>query len=149
LAKFGWQDITIDMYRVLVEASVLSRYIRMSEEHRSIIDASVLDINDEINEDKERYFVEIREVTNYARLHHEHLLDATTIIELALWKAINLHSRDGNQGLTRVEYRTDAGRCAFREHNAFVCKKGQLNLLMLSLKTSHYCQLLGKGHDIQ
>jgi hypothetical protein len=107
-----WEDITIDMYRVLVEASVSLRYICMSEEHRSIIDARVLDIKHG-NVDEERYFVEIRDlVRNYARLHHEHLLDATTILELALWKAIYLHSRDCNQGLTRAECRTDAGRCA-------------------------------------
>ena len=31
--SLDWQDITIDMYRVLVEASILSHYIRMSEEH--------------------------------------------------------------------------------------------------------------------
>jgi len=112
------------MYRVLVEASVSSRYICMSEEHKSIIDARVRDIQNEIDEDEDQNdetsrirllhcCEEIRNlVTNYAILHHEHLLKATTILELALWKAVFLRSRNVNQELTRVECRADAGRCA-------------------------------------
>jgi hypothetical protein len=119
-----WQDIDIGKYRVLVEASVSSRYICMSEDHRSIIDARVCEIRKEMDEDEDEndetsrirfshFFEEIRElVTNYAHLHHEYLLKATTILELALWKAVILRSRNDNQELTRVECRADAGRCA-------------------------------------
>ena len=94
----------------------------------SIIDARVLAMDDEIRrrdadvdeigeEDDERRiahnYEEIRDlVTNYARLHHEHLLEVTTILELALWKAVILRSRNDNQELTRDECRADAGRCA-------------------------------------
>jgi hypothetical protein len=60
----------------------------MSEEHKSIIDARVLAMDDEINrrdadEDDEnegtiiQYYYEIRDlITNYAHLHHEYVLDA-------------------------------------------------------------------------
>jgi hypothetical protein len=119
-------DTDIGMYRVLIEASVSSRYICMSEEHRTTIDARVREIDDEITTIAEegtdddadagtiiQYYFEIRDlVTNYARLHHEHLTEVTTILELALWKAAILLSSDYKQGLTRVECRTDAGRCA-------------------------------------
>jgi len=121
----NWEDITIDMYRVLVEASVSTRHICISEEHKSIIDARVLAMNDEINrrdadEDDEnegtiiQYYYEIRDlITNYAHLHHEYLLEATTILELALWKtAVILRSSDDKQELTRVDCRIDAGCCA-------------------------------------
>ena len=65
------------------------------------------------NGDYSQFFEEIRDlVTSYARLHHEQLQEATTILELALWKALLLRSSDDKQGLTRVECRTDAGRCA-------------------------------------
>ena len=121
-------DTDIRMYRVLVEASVSSRYICMSEEHASIVDARVCEIRNEMDEDEDEdedendetsrirfphFFEEIRElVTNYAHLHHEYLLKVTTILELALWKAVILRSRNDNQELTRVECRADAGRCA-------------------------------------
>ena len=84
----------------------------------------IMSIEDEMDEDEDkndetsrikfsRCCEEIRDlVTNYARCHHEHLLEATTILELALWKALLLRSSDDKQGLTRVECRTDAGRCA-------------------------------------
>jgi hypothetical protein len=96
----------------------------MSEDHRSIIDARVCEIRNEMDEDQDEndetsrmrfshFFEEICElVTNYAHLHHEYLLKATTILELALWKAVILRSRNDNQELTHDECRADAGRCA-------------------------------------
>ena len=118
----NWEDIAIRMFRVLVEASVSTRHTCMSEEHKSIIDARVLAISinrRDADEDDEnegtiiQYYYEIRDlITNYAHLHHEYVLDATTILELALWKAVILQSRDDKQELTRAECRTDAGRCA-------------------------------------
>ena len=119
-----WEDIGIGMYRVLVEASVSSRSFCMSEEHRSIIDARVSEFEDEDNnsniEDDDKAerrivhsFVEIRKmISNYALLYNGFLLEATTILELALWRAVILRSRDDKQELTRAECRTDAGRCA-------------------------------------
>jgi hypothetical protein len=131
---FDWESIiildwmSIDMYRVLVEASVSSRYICMSEEHQFIIDARVREIQYEIRMSCLRsyeeglelyddtiidYYEEIRVmVTDYARRHHEHLTEATTILELALWKAMILRSSGDIQGLNRVQCRTDAGCCA-------------------------------------
>ena len=125
-------DTDIGMYRVLIEASVSSRYICMSEEHASIVDARVCEIRKEMDEDEDEdedenedendetsrirfshFFEEICElVTNYAHLHHEYLLKVTTILELALWKGVIFRSRNDNQELTRVECRADAGRCA-------------------------------------
>jgi hypothetical protein len=113
----------VGKFRVLVEASVSSRYICMSEEHRSIVDARVCEIRKEIMsivEDNQfnvdlvsQYNEEIRDlVTNYAQLHIKHLLEATTILELALWKAIIFRLRDTNQELTPGECRADASRCA-------------------------------------
>jgi len=110
----NWEDIAIRMFRVLVETSVSSRSVCMSEEHCSIIDARVLamDIDDD-EETSNHNYQEIRDlITNYAHLHREYLLEATTILELALWKAVILRSRDDKQELTRAECRTDAGRCA-------------------------------------
>jgi hypothetical protein len=50
-----------------------------------------------------QYYDEISDlVTIYARLYHEHLQEATTILELAHWKAMILRSSGDKQGLTRV-----------------------------------------------
>jgi hypothetical protein len=113
------QDIAIGIFRVFVEASLSSRYICTCEEHQSIIDARLREIDDEMGEDEDedyhpsRYFVEIRDlVTIYVGLYHGLLLRITTILELALWKAVIFRSRNDNQQLTRVECRADAGRCA-------------------------------------
>jgi len=46
-------DITIRMFVVFVEASVTSRYFCMSEEHESIVDARVCEIEDEMDEDED------------------------------------------------------------------------------------------------
>jgi hypothetical protein len=51
-------------------------------------------------------------ISNYALLYNEFLLEATTILELALWKAAILRSSQDYQARTRVECRADAGRCA-------------------------------------
>jgi hypothetical protein len=120
----------IGKFRVLIEASVSSRNICMSEEHQFIIDARLREIrNDFMNTDVDimnedvgiemdeetiiGYYEEIRVmVTDYAHRHHEHLTEATTILELALWKAMILRSSGDKQGLTRAECRTGAGRCA-------------------------------------
>jgi hypothetical protein len=117
--------ITIGMFRVLVETSISLRSVCMSEDHRSIIDARVCEFEDEddsanLEEDDdetERRIVhsnvEIRTmISNYALLYNEFLLEATTILELALWKATILRSREDYQARTRVDCRTDAGRCA-------------------------------------
>jgi hypothetical protein len=90
----------------------------MSEEHQFIIDARLCEIRNDfmnadvgvMNEDLGiemdgemiiGYYEEIRVmVTNYARLHHEHLTVAVTILELALWKAMILCSSGDKQGLT-------------------------------------------------
>jgi hypothetical protein len=100
----------------------------MSEEHQFIVDARLCEIRDDfmnadvgvMNEDLGiemdgemiiGYYEEIRVMdTNYARLHHEHLTVAVTILELALWKAMILCSSGDKQG--SVECQTDAGRCA-------------------------------------
>ena len=112
------------MFVVFVEASVTSHYFCMSEEQESIVDARVCEIEDEMDEDEDEndetstirfsyFFEDMHElVTNYAHLHHEHLLKATTLLELALWKAVILRSRDDKQELTRVECRKNADRCA-------------------------------------
>lgn len=100
----------------------------MREEHQSIIDARVREIKNEIMRISERacekgteidderiinYYEEISDlVTNYARLHHEQPIEATTILELALWKAIILRSSNDKEGFTHAECWTDAGRCA-------------------------------------
>jgi hypothetical protein len=117
--------IPIGMFRVLVETSVSSRSVCMSKEHRSIIDARVCEFEDENDnanpeeddDEAERRivhsYVEIRTmISNYALLYNEFLLEATTILELALWKAAILRSSQDYQARTRVECRADAGRCA-------------------------------------
>jgi hypothetical protein len=74
----------------------------------------MISINDEDYEEEVRIacYEEITDlVTNYARLHHKRLHEATTILELALWKAVIL-SRDDNQELPHVECKTDAGHCS-------------------------------------
>lgn len=90
----------------------MSRYICTSKEHRSIIDARVWDILDDeaitrfeegIDEDEGtiiQHYEEIHDlVTNFARLHYEQLQEATTILELVLWKAVIFRSRMTNKGL--------------------------------------------------
>jgi hypothetical protein len=120
------KGIPFVMFRVLVETSVSSRSVCMSEEHRSIIDARVCEFeyeNDNANLEEEddneterrivHSYVEIRHmISNYALLYKEFLLEATAILELALWKATILRSSQDNQARTRVECRADAGRCA-------------------------------------
>jgi hypothetical protein len=67
----------------------------------------------EENGDYSQFFEEIRDlVTSYARLHHEQLQEATTILELALWKAMIICSRNDKQELIQLECRTNASCCA-------------------------------------
>ena len=84
------------------------RVVEIQYEMRSIDDE---DYEEEV---RIQYYLEIiNKVTNYARLHHKRLQEATTILELALWKAMILRSRDdNNQECTSVKCKTDAGRCA-------------------------------------
>jgi hypothetical protein len=119
------ESVDIGTFRVLVETSVSSRSVCMSEEHRSIIDARVCEFEDENDnailegddDEAERRivhsYVEIRTmISNYALLYNEFLVQATTILELVLWKAAILRSSQDNQARSRVECRADAGCCA-------------------------------------
>jgi hypothetical protein len=48
----------------------------------------------------------------YYESEYQKLKESTSLLELALWKAMILCSRDDNQELPNVECKTDAGRCA-------------------------------------
>ena len=53
--------------------------------------------------DYSQFFEEIRDlVTSYARLHHEQLQEAATILELALWNAMIIRSRNDKQDFKRL-----------------------------------------------
>ena len=65
------------MFRLLVEASVSKRLSCMSSKHQ-------MEINSRINGMSHEQLR--RSITDYAHLYNQQLKEATTLIELALWK---------------------------------------------------------------
>ena len=79
-------SISIQMFRLLVEASVSKRSSCMSSEHQMEIDSRINGISNDaagMREEREQ----LRQlITDYAQLYSQQLKEATTLIELALWK---------------------------------------------------------------
>ena len=83
----GLGSMPIQMFRLLVEASVSKRSSCMSLEHQMEINSRTNGRSDDaagVREEREQ----LRQlITDYAQLYSQQLKEATTLIELALWKA--------------------------------------------------------------
>jgi hypothetical protein len=116
-----WHDINIGMYLLLKPVYCHVTFVRARNIDLSLMQGFVTfetmrlsRFEEGIDEDEGtiiQHYEEIHDlVTNFARLHYEQLQEATTILELALWKAVIFH-KDDKQGLTRVECRSDLDHC--------------------------------------
>jgi hypothetical protein len=113
------RHIPMRMFQVLVEASLSNHFLScMSEEQQALVDEYVLAFYPDHHHVQIQgghivdYLRSVRDfITYYAQQHLNELKEATTILELALWKA-ELSSRNDDQKITRDKCRTLAGRCA-------------------------------------
>jgi hypothetical protein len=100
-------NLPVVMFAVLVEASVSRRSICMSAEHQIEINQKI----EAVTRFERRHYEEIRDmITSFVKLHHEQLMEATTILELVLWKTLLQALRESGKIVSSRECRTNEGR---------------------------------------
>ena len=83
----GLDSMPIKMYRLLVEAFVAKRLNCRSSVHQLAINTIVDSMSNAAAGGREEREQLCQLITDYAQLHSHNLWEATTLIELALWKA--------------------------------------------------------------
>jgi len=117
----GYSVIHHQTVRVLVEASVSRRSVCMSLEHQLHIEKAITQKTEvkscSFHQKYEYDYENIRQmVTEYATFYHNQLVDATTLLELALWKMALIETLQLNQNITmddhstREKIRSDSGK---------------------------------------
>jgi hypothetical protein len=102
------------VYRVLFEASIPRRFFLMSLEHEHEIDTLIDRI---ISERDHRvphsvYCDNIRQqIISFANIHRQLLMDASTVIEMAIWreKICELREKEADHFTIRTESRVNSG----------------------------------------
>ena len=83
----GLESMPIEMFWLLVEASISKRSNCMSWEHQIEINNRINGISNAAGGARKERRQLRRLITDYAQLYYQKLKEATTLIELVLWKA--------------------------------------------------------------
>jgi len=100
-------NLPVEIFGVLLDASIAKRSIRMSAVHQIEIIRKIK----AVSHFERSHYEEIRDmVTSLVKLHHEQLKEATIILELVLWKTLLQAMQKSGKIVSRRECRTNEGQ---------------------------------------
>ena len=105
-------NVSLIVFRALVELSVSIRANCMSAEHKEKLDRVIDDLESELSDDPNfgMYRNVRRKVADYIRRHNEFLMYVSTNLELALWRVVLTESSlDINDSEARMNIRANCG----------------------------------------